>query len=193
MLNITLHIGKTAAMRKIASLSVALLFMTAIAGWEPLRLAIAADNLRAQVFFSPRGGCTEAVVDAISQAKSEILVQAYSYTSAPIAKALVDAHKREVHIQIILDQSQRKERYSSADFAAHAGIPTYIDAAHAIAHNKIMIIDKAVLITGSFNFTKAAEEKNAENLLVLRSKELARTYVENWQRHKEHSVIYTGR
>ena len=66
-------------------------------------------------------------------------------------------------------------------------------AAHAIAHNKVMIIDKAVLITGSFNFTKAAEEKNAENLLVLRSKELARTYIENWQRHKEHSVRYTGR
>ena len=53
--------------------------------------------------------------------------------------------------------------------------------------------NKAVLITGSFNFTKAAEEKNAENLLVLRSKELARTYIENWQRHKEHSERYGGR
>lgn len=114
-----------------------------------------------QVVFSPRGGCTEAVVSAISQAKTEILVQAYSFTSAPIAKALVDAHKRGVRVQIVLDKSQRKERYSSADFTAHAGIPTFIDAAHAIAHNKVMIIDKAVLITGSFNFTKAAEEKNA--------------------------------
>jgi len=66
-------------------------------------------------------------------------------------------------------------------------------AAHAIAHNKVMIIDKAVLITGSFNFTKAAEEKNAENLLVIRSKELASTYIENWQRHKEHSERYSGR
>jgi phosphatidylserine/phosphatidylglycerophosphate/cardiolipin synthase-like enzyme len=47
--------------------------------------------------------------------------------------------------------------YSSADFTAHAGIPTYIDAAHSIAHNKVMIIDKLVVITGSFNFTKAAE------------------------------------
>ncbi len=56
-----------------------------------------------------------------------------------------------------------------------------------------MIIDKAVVITGSFNFTKAAEEKNAENLLVLRSKELARGYIENWERHKEHSEKYQGR
>jgi phosphatidylserine/phosphatidylglycerophosphate/cardiolipin synthase-like enzyme len=152
----------------------------------------AGDNLSVQVIFSPRGGCTEAVVSAISHAKSEILVQAYSFTSAPIAKALVEAHKRGVRVQIVLDRSQRKERYSSADFTAHAGIPTYIDAAHAIAHNKVMIIDKAVVITGSFNFTKAAEEKNAENLLVIRSKELARTYIENWHRHKEHAVMYRG-
>ena len=93
-------------------------------------------------------------MNAISQAKTEILVQAYSFTSAPIAKALVDAHKRGVHVEIILDRSQRKERYSSADFTAHAGIPTYIDAAHAIAHNKVMIIDKSMVITGSFNFTR---------------------------------------
>jgi len=125
-------------------------------------------------------------VSTISQAKTEILVQAYSFTSAPIAKALVDAPKRGVHVQIILDRSQRKERYSSADFTAHAGIPTYIDAAHSIAHNKVMVIDKLVVITGSFNFTKAAEGKNAENLLVLRSKELAEGYIYNWEKHKEH-------
>lgn len=148
------------------------------------------DIEQVQVFFSPRGGCTEAVVSAISQAKTEILVQAYSFTSAPIAKALVDAYKRGVLVQIILDRSQRKERYSSADFTAHAGIPTYIDAAHAIAHNKVMIIDKAVVITGSFNFTKQAEEKNAENLLVIQSKDLTKMYGENWERHRQHSTIY---
>ena len=168
-------------------------FITIILLLSAFTTLAASDSLSVQVFFSPRGGCIEAVVSAITQAKAEILVQAYSFTSAPIAKALVEAHKRGVQVKIILDRSQRKERYSSADFTAHAGIPTFIDAAHAIAHNKVMIIDKAVLITGSFNFTKAAEEKNAENLLVLRSKELASAYIENWQRHKEHSVIYRGR
>ena len=193
MINTLLHVGEKAVMRKTVVLLVVLFFVAATAGSEPQRPAITADNVQAQVFFSPRGGCTEAVVSTLSQAKTEILVQAYSFTSAPIAKALVDAHKRGVHVQIILDRSQRKERYSSADFTAHAGIPTYIDAAHAIAHNKVMIIDKSTVISGSFNFTKAAEEKNAENLLVLRSKELARGYIENWERHKEHSEIYRGR
>jgi len=167
-------------------------FITIILLLSAFTTLAASDSLSVQIFFSPRGGCTEAVVNAITQAKTEILVQAYSFTSAPIAKALVEAHKRRVRVQIILDRSQRKERYSSADFTAHAGIPTFIDAAHAIAHNKVMIIDKALLITGSFNFTKAAEEKNAENLLVIRSKELASTYIENWQRHKEHSERYAA-
>jgi phosphatidylserine/phosphatidylglycerophosphate/cardiolipin synthase-like enzyme len=143
-----------------------------------------------QVYFSPNGGCTEAAVKEITAAKSSILVQAYSFTSAPIAKALVDAHKRGVQIQVILDKSQRSEKYSSADFVLHAGVPTYIDAKHAIAHNKIMVIDGEVVITGSFNFTKAAETSNAENLLVIRSPELAKKYAANWQAHLEHSDKY---
>ncbi len=182
-------------MRKVLFVTVMLLLSAIVVfavNGEGLKVA-GKDIEQVQVFFSPRGGCTEAVVSTISQARSEILVQAYSFTSAPIAKALVDAHKRGVHVQIILDRSQRKERYSSADFTAHAGIPTYIDAAHSIAHNKVMVIDKVVVITGSFNFTKAAEGNNAENLLVIRSKDMAKVYSGNWEEHKEHSESYRGR
>lgn len=53
-----------------------------------------------------------------------------------------------------------------------------------------MIMDRQTLITGSFNFTKAAEPKNAENLLILQSPELAKFYTENWNRRKEHSDAY---
>lgn len=146
-----------------------------------------------QVYFSPNGGCTAAVVKALDQAKQSVYVQAYSFTSAPIAKALVDAHKRGVAIQVILDKSQRTEKYSSADFVAHAGIPVRIDAAHKIAHNKVMVIDEQTVITGSFNFTKTAETGNAENLLVIPSKELAGKYLENWRKHWEHSEEYKGK
>jgi phosphatidylserine/phosphatidylglycerophosphate/cardiolipin synthase-like enzyme len=139
-------------------------------------------------YFSPNGGCTDAIVKTLNSAQKSILVQAYSFTSAPIAKALVDAHKRGVDIQVILDKSQRSERYSSATFLANEGIHTYIDAAHKIAHNKVMIIDGKTLITGSFNFTKAAEEGNAENLLVIsNAPELAQRYTVNWLEHLHHS------
>jgi phosphatidylserine/phosphatidylglycerophosphate/cardiolipin synthase-like enzyme len=72
----------------------------------------------------------------------------------------------------------------------HAGIPTFIDAKHAIAHNKVMVIDGATVITGSFNFTKAAEMSNDENLLVIRSPELASKYPANWKAHLDHSEKY---
>ena len=75
---------------------------------------------------------TSAVVKEIGQAKSEILVQAYSLTSKDIAESLADAHKRGVRTQIILDKSSRSRKYSVADFTRGAGIPTYIDAEHDI-------------------------------------------------------------
>jgi len=146
------------------------------------------------VYFSPRGGATQAIVTEINNAKSEILVQAYSFTSTPIAKALVEAKKRGIVIEAVLDKSQRSEKYSSADFITHASIPTHIDDKHAIAHNKIIIIDKQVLITGSFNFTKSAEERNAENLLVIKgNKPLVERYIQNFMAHKGHSESYSGR
>ena len=146
-----------------------------------------------EVYFSPEGGCTEAVVREIDAAQTSILVQAYSFTSAPIAKALVEAHQRGVHVEAILDRSQESEKYSSADFVLHAGIPTMIDAKHAIAHNKVILIDGGIVITGSFNFTKAAEEHNAENLLVIRDRQIAEKYTVNWQLHAAHSKEYGGR
>src|SRR5258706_12005242 len=69
-----------------------------------------------QVYFSPRGGATDAVVSALDQATNTVFVQAYSFTSVPIAKALVEAHRRGLKIQVILDHSQRTEKYSEADF-----------------------------------------------------------------------------
>jgi phosphatidylserine/phosphatidylglycerophosphate/cardiolipin synthase-like enzyme len=146
-----------------------------------------------EVYFSPKGGCAEAVVQQLQRAGKTVLVQAYSFTSAPIAEALVAAHKRGVEVRAILDKSQMTEKYSEADFLSHAGIPTQIDARHAIAHNKIMIIDGETVITGSFNFTKAAENSNAENLLIIRDKSLAERYTSNWRAHAEHSEAYRGR
>jgi phosphatidylserine/phosphatidylglycerophosphate/cardiolipin synthase-like enzyme len=154
---------------------------------------VSLNNTTAHVYFSPDGGCTNAIIKEISKAKSEILIQAYSFTSKPIAQAILGAKKAGIHVEIILDKSNKSAKYSAGDFTAHMGIPTYIDSEHTIAHNKIIIIDKETVITGSFNFSKAAEEKNAENLLILKSKALANIYLNNWQEHKKHSTLYQGK
>ncbi|WP_447974295.1 phospholipase D family nuclease [Nitrospira sp. Kam-Ns4a] len=145
------------------------------------------------VCFTPPDNCTERIVTVLNEAETSVLVQAYSFTSAPIAQALVDAHKRGVAVEVLLDKSQRRDQYTVADFLAHAGVPTRIDAEHAKAHNKIMIVDGRLVITGSFNFTKAAEESNAENLLLVTDKALAQKYADNWRTHADHSELYVGK
>jgi len=146
------------------------------------------------VYFSPNGGATDAIVGELSKAKFEILVQAYSFTSFSIAKALIDAKKRGLRIKVILDKSQRQDNYTSADFLSRSGVATFIDDKHAIAHNKIIIIDRSILLTGSFNLTRAAEEKNAENLLIIKgNKPLVERYVQNFREHEWHSEAYQGK
>jgi TonB family protein len=145
-----------------------------------------------EVYYSPHGGCTDAIIRDLGKAKTSILVQAYFFTSSPVAKALLNAHKRGVKVEVILDKSQKTQKYSSADFLVNSGVRTYIDSAHPIAHNKVMIIDGEMVITGSFNFTKAAED-NAENLLVIRDKKLAELYAKNWNEHVQHSKVYIGK
>lgn len=147
-----------------------------------------------EVCFTPGEDYTGKIVREISDAREEILVQAYSFTSAPIVKALVAAHRRGVRVETLLDKSQRKEKYTSATFLDHADVPVLIDDAHAIAHNKVMIIDRGTVITGSFNFTKAAQEKNAENLLVIKgNKALVEEYLANYAVHREHAEAYGER
>ncbi len=144
-------------------------------------------NAPVQVFFSPYGGCKEAIVGALRGARQSVLVQAYSFTSHEIARALKAAHDRGVKVYLILDRSQETERYSDLGFLRQSGIPVWIDRNHAIAHNKVMVIDNLTVITGSFNFTEAAEKRNGENLLIIQDAGLARIYADNWQAHMAHS------
>ena len=154
--------------------------------------AIADDfvkNASYDVCFTPHGNCTFQIVNAISQAKHQILVQAYSFTSAPIAKALVDAKNSGVDVKIILDKSQVTAKYSATTFFTNHGIKPSIDYKPAIAHNKVMIIDNDTVVSGSFNFTKAAQEKNAENLLIIHDAGLAKKYIANWQNRMAESML----
>ena len=143
-----------------------------------------------EVCLSPKGGCGDVIVKAIRGARTTVFVQAYSFTSAPIAKALMDAQKRGVRVEVILDKIHRSRTYSVADLLSRSGVPVRIDTAHSIAHNKVIVVDDATVITGPFNFTKAADEQNAENVLVLADPSLAERYRQNWSEHARHSQPY---
>jgi phosphatidylserine/phosphatidylglycerophosphate/cardiolipin synthase-like enzyme len=143
-----------------------------------------------EVYFSPRGECTSAIIKELEKAKNSVLVQAYFFTSAPIAETLLNAFNRGVKVEVILDKSQKTKKLAMD--LSNQGIQVKIDATRGIAHNKVMIIDGEIVITGSFNFTKNAEENNAENLLVIHDKKLALLYTKNWQEREKHSHAYVG-
>ena len=179
--------------RRLALPAVAILCFISLLRAENRPLPARQAEQDVKVLFSPKGGCTEAIVEQINSAKTSVDVQAYSFTSVAIAKAITDAHSRGVKVRAILDKSQRTERYTSATFLLNHDVPVFIDDKHAIAHNKIMIIDGETILTGSFNFTKAAEESNAENLLIIRNHaDLVSAYQKNFQEHLSHSSAYSG-
>jgi phosphatidylserine/phosphatidylglycerophosphate/cardiolipin synthase-like enzyme len=145
-----------------------------------------------EVCFSPYRECTSVIIKELNKAKISVLVQAYSFTSDPIAEALRDAFNRGVKVEVILDKREKTQKSSKAIFFFNAGIPTRIDAHHKAAHDKLMVVDGETVITGSFNFTNAAEKNNAENLLIIHDRKLAEKYVKNWQEHAQHSDVYDG-
>lgn len=147
-----------------------------------------------EIGFSPEGGAEALVIRAIGAAQQEILVAAYSFTSKPIAQALLAAHKRGVQIRAVLDKSQRSERYSAATFLANQGIRVRIDEKHAIQHNKYLVIDGHSVELGSFNYSRAAAERNAENVLVIWNQpEIASRYRADWEQLWGNAVPYTPR
>ena len=140
------------------------------------------------VYFTPPTDAAAAIVQAIDGSEREVLVQAYGFTHNAIAQALVRAHQRGVAVRVLLDKKSQTSNGYVMGVLAHAQIELRQDGKHAIAHNKVMVIDEAIVITGSFNFTNSAASRNAENFLVLKSDELAQKYKLQWQNHWEHSV-----
>jgi|SRR5579871_1368979 len=146
--------------------------------------------------FTPAEACASEIVEKIANSKSEIRVQAYGFTSEPIAAALVDARRRGIDVEVILDKSAESDihyRHADADLVAHAGIPVFVDFQPAIAHNKVMIVDRHLVITGSYNFTASAERRNAENVTFIDSGEVARRFLSNWNSRKDASRTYVVR
>ena len=141
------------------------------------------------VRFSPKGGVAQAIVDNILHAQN-VYVQAFSFTSQPISNALIEIKKAGKNVVVILDKENVKDGRSVLSALNNNGIPVYIDDKHAIAHNKIVIIDQRIVFTGSYNFSNAAENSNAENSLEIRDINIAKQYMTNWQVHKEHSYLY---
>jgi len=133
--------------------------------------------------------CAEQIADRIDAATASVRVQAYYLTQPLILRSIAAAKRRGLDVEAILDKSQdrhgsTRSRYSGATYLANAGVPVWIDDAPAIAHSKIIILDAHTVLTGSFNFTRAADTRNAENVVVIDSQTVAAWFTQNWDDRK---------
>ena len=147
--------------------------------------------------FTPGDRIDNLIVAAIDGATREVLVNAYTFTHRRIAAALVGARKRGVDVQVIADAQEAAALPQNVlPQLVKGGVAVWLDANFQAAHNKVVIIDAATpaatTITGSYNFTVAAQWHNAENVLILRDNPaLAAAYRDNWQRLKRRARPWT--
>jgi len=139
------------------------------------------NDTKLQVCFTPGENCTQTIVDLIRQSKTSILIQASAFSSDAITDALVAAKRRNVNIKILFDKALWTAQNTTAVTLLEEEIPIFLDKKVLLAHNNVMIVDHRQVITGSFDFTPDAQEKNADNLLVLENKNIAKRYEDNWR------------
>lgn len=151
-----------------------------------------------EVAFSPRDDTEKVLIDLIRSARKSLKVHAYAFTSRQIADAMVAAHRRGVKVEVLADaQMNRREKGNAIPRLLAGGVPVAFETRYNAAHNKVLIVDAegpgCALLTGSYNFTWSANNRNAENLLIVRDHcALARTYRDNWLRHRAEATPVTS-
>lgn len=154
-----------------------------------------------EVAFSPNGGGEQLVIKVIDSARSEIKVLAYSFTSAPIVRALLAARKRGVSVVIVADEKSNlsegggnQKALAALSALANAGADVRTSNAYAISHDKVIVSGMRDVLTGSFNFSASAETRNSENVLVnWNNPELAVVYLKHFERNYKQSRPFTPR
>ncbi len=145
------------------------------------------------VCFTPGANCEQIIINELTGAADTIRMQAYQLTDSDILSALTKAKERGVDIQIILDKSQvndKKTGESAANYLKAQKIPVWIDGKPAIAHNKVILIDDNIVMTGSFNYSENAQNRNAENLISIIDRNLYRVYFKNFEKRRNESKKY---
>ncbi len=156
---------------------------------KPLR-----EFAHVRVAFSPGDNIAAIIIEEIRAAQSDIRIQAYLFTSKNIADALARALKRGIRIEVIADAGEFQNGNASAlPRLAQLGAIIYLNDKYRSSHNKIVIVDadsaRATVVTGSYNFTRAAQTQNAENIVVISgNREIAQRFLKNWEFHRARSI-----
>ncbi len=150
-----------------------------------------------QACFSPQGKCSSYILRELEQAKKEILLAIYAFTSDELANAIVQARKRGVSVQVVVDREfdaateKSKGKFLEAQkvlLRRVAGLKAgATDREAGLMHQKFAVIDRRLVLTGSYNWTHSADTLNDENLLLFRdagplAEEYRKVFFRLWER-----------
>ncbi|OQY36537.1 MAG: hypothetical protein B6243_02905 [Anaerolineaceae bacterium 4572_5.2] len=141
------------------------------------------DGTKIETYFSPDDGVADVIVDLLSDAQESIYFMAYSFTSDPISEAIQARAADGVTVAGVMDYSQVKSNQGGEyDTFAQAGYDVRTDGIDGLMHHKVFIIDEQIVITGSYNFSRSAEERNDENILVIYNTDIAQEFLKEFER-----------
>jgi phosphatidylserine/phosphatidylglycerophosphate/cardiolipin synthase-like enzyme len=135
-------------------------------------------------YFSPEDNIPPKIVNALRGARSSVHFMAFSFTDGTIGSALIDASHRGVEVEGVVEQRGSDGKGAQLPPLTEAGISVLTDGNKYVMHHKVIVIDTLWTITGSYNFTSSGARSNDENLLIIKSRDVARRFEEEYGRIK---------
>ncbi|MCD6522293.1 MAG: phospholipase D family protein [Candidatus Diapherotrites archaeon] len=139
------------------------------------------NTCKTEVYFCPEDNCEQVIAEAIGNAKEDVYVAMYSFTSQQIADKLIEAKERGIDVRVVLEEEQAQSKCSVYQKLVAAGIPIVLDKNENYMHNKFVVIDNKKVITGSANWSKNGMYRNDENIVVIDCQEIASKYTQEME------------
>lgn len=135
-----------------------------------------------EVHFSPGEACRDAIIRYLSLARFRADICVFTISDDRISRAIDATHRRGVHVRIITDNEKIADKGSDIGLLAEMRIPVRIDMTENHMHHKFMVVDNALVLTGSYNWTRSAAEKNQENVLITDDKTVVKAFANEFER-----------
>jgi phosphatidylserine/phosphatidylglycerophosphate/cardiolipin synthase-like enzyme len=141
------------------------------------------DGIRMEVFFSPDDGVANRIVEVLNEAQESIYFMAFSFTTDEFGEAIRLKAENDLTVARVMEEEQVKSNMGTEyDPFKQAGLDVLIDGNDGLMHHKVMIVDGKIVITGSYNFSRSAETRNDENLIIFHNEQIADFFLEEFQR-----------
>lgn len=134
------------------------------------------DNSEIEIYFSPKDKPTNRILELIKNAKTYIYIPTFLITHNEIATELINAHNRGVDVRIIIDANSVTTRNTKHSQLRKSGIMLKTENYAGKLHAKTMIIDDTYFVSGSMNFSNSGANKNDENLVIIKDKDIAKLH-----------------